>query len=84
MPDTQEYYPPAVIRDGIEGAAYVRVCVDERGTRRGEPTLEQSSGNAQLDVGALNVARHGRYARAVQGSTPVPNCYRFRIAFKIR
>ena len=73
MPDTQEYYPPALIREGIEGAAYVRVCAwMRRGTRRGEPTLEQSSGNAQLDVGALNVARHGRYARAVQGSTPVP------------
>jgi outer membrane biosynthesis protein TonB len=84
MPDTQEYYPPALIREGIGGAAYVRVCVDEKGLRRGEPTIEQSSGNAQLDLGALNVARHGRYARAVQGSTPVPYCYRFHIAFRFR
>ena len=84
MPDTQEYYPPALIREGIGGAAYVRVCVDEAGQRRGDPTIEHSSGNAQLDLGALNVARHGRYARAVQGSTPVPYCYRFHIAFGFR
>jgi|KBSMisStandDraft_5_1062788.scaffolds.fasta_scaffold24437_2 TonB family protein len=84
MPDTQDYYPPALIREGIGGAAYVRVCVDEAGQRHGDPTIEQSSGNAQLDLGALNVARHGRYARAVQGSTPVPYCYRFHIAFRFR
>lgn len=84
LPDTQEYYPPGLIREGIEGASLVRVCVDAQGVRRTDPSIEASSGNAQLDASALNVARHGRYARAVQGGAPVPNCYQFRINFRIR
>jgi TonB family protein len=84
LPGTQDYYPPAKRRDGIEGVSDVRVCVDARGFRQGEPVLERSSGDADLDRGALNVARHGRYARAVQGGEPVSNCYRFRITFRIR
>ena len=83
LPDTQSYYPPQLIRDGIQGASLVRVCVDARGARRLDPTLLESSGNAQLDAGALNVARHGQFARAVQGGVPVPNCYQFRINFRI-
>jgi TonB family protein len=84
LPDTEEYYPPAKRRDGVEGASDVRVCVDAQGVRQGEPVLERSSGDAALDRGALNVALHGHYARAVQGGEPVPNCYRFRITFRIR
>jgi TonB family protein len=84
LPDTEEYYPPTKRRDGVEGVSEVRVCVDPQGVRQGEPVLERSSGDADLDRGALNVARHGHYARAVQGGEPVPNCYRFRINFRIR
>jgi periplasmic protein TonB len=84
LPDTEEYYPPGKRREGVEGASDVRVCVNVQGVRQGEPVLERSSGDADLDRGALNVARHGNYARAVQGGAPVPNCYRFRITFRIR
>jgi len=82
LPDTEDYYPPQEIRLGITGAAQVRVCVDERGGRLGEPALQESSGNANLDAAALNMARHGRYARALQGTQPVPTCFRFRIVFR--
>jgi protein TonB len=84
LPATVDYYPPAKRREGIEGASYVRVCVDAQGIRQGEPLLERSSGDAELDTGALNIARHGRYARSLRGVLPVPNCYHFRIAFKIQ
>ncbi len=84
LPDTEEFYPPQLRRLGVEGAAYVRVCVDGAGVRQGDPRIEQSSGDARLDEGAVNVARHGRYARSVQGDAPVPNCFRFRIVFKMR
>jgi TonB family protein len=84
LPATVDYYPPAKRREGIEGASYVRVCVDAEGIRQGEPQLEHSSGDAELDRGALNIARHGRYARSLRGDLPVPNCYHFRIAFKIQ
>jgi TonB family protein len=83
LPNTEDYYPPDLRRLEVQGATNVRVCVDAQGVRQGEPVIEESSGNARLDLGALNIARHGRYARSVQGTTPVGNCFRFRIAFKI-
>jgi protein TonB len=84
LPDAEEFYPPQLRRLGVEGATYVRVCVDRAGVRQGDPRIEQSSGDARLDEGAINVARHGRYARSVQGDAPVPNCYHFRIVFRMR
>jgi TonB family protein len=83
LPNTQDYYPAPLIRDGIEGATNIQVCVDERGRRQGDPTVTQTSGNARLDRAALDVARDGRYARSARGETFVPNCYGFRIVFKV-
>lgn len=83
LPNSEDYYPPDLRRLNVQGATNVRVCVDARGTRVGDPLVEESSGNARLDLGAVNVARHGRYARSVQGDTPVASCFRFRISFKI-
>ncbi len=82
LPDSESYYPPDKARLGISGASYVRVCVDPRGMPQGDPALEQTSGDSGLDAAALNVARHGRYARALQGDQPVPTCFRFRIVFR--
>jgi len=82
LPDSEDYYPAERRRLGVEGGALVRVCVDAQGTRAGEPLIEASSQDAQLDAAALNVARHGRYARAQQGGVAVPNCYRFHIVFR--
>jgi TonB family protein len=84
LPNTEDYYPPSLRRLGVEGATNVNVCVDERGKRTGEPTVIESSGNARLDEGALDVARAGRYARSARGATFVPNCYGFRIIFKMQ
>ena len=83
LPNTEDYYPPDLRREGVQGATDVRVCVDGNGVRQGDPVVERSSGNARLDLGAVNVARHGSYARALQGDTPMPNCYGFRIVFRI-
>jgi outer membrane biosynthesis protein TonB len=84
LPNTEDFYPADLRRQGIQGATNVRVCVDERGIRQGEPAIEKSSGNDRLDLGAVNVARHGRYARAIQGGGPVANCYRFKIIFEMK
>jgi TonB family protein len=84
LPDTEDYYPPDLRRLGVQGATNVRVCVDEQGNRQAEPVVEASSGNPRLDSGAVNVARHGRYARTMQGDRAVGNCYRFRILFRIK
>jgi TonB family protein len=84
LPNTEDYYPPTLRREGVEGATEVNVCVDERGKRTGEPTVSRSSGNQRLDKGALDVARNGKYARSARGDTFVPNCYGFRIIFKMQ
>ena len=83
LPNSEEFYPPDMRRQNIQGATNVRVCVDARGARVGEPAIEESSGFPPLDVGAVNVAKHGRYTKSMQGDTPVGNCFRFRITFKI-
>ena len=83
LPNSANFYPPSLIREGVQGATSLRVCVDAQGVRQGEATLEQTSGNALLDRAALEMARRGRYARAMQGDTAVGNCYRFRITFQI-
>ena len=84
LPNSEDFYPPGLRRQNIEGATNVRVCVDAAGIRQGEPTVELSSGNPLLDQGAVNVARAGKYARAVQGDMPVPQCYRIRIGFRLK
>jgi periplasmic protein TonB len=84
LPSSEAYYPAALIREGVQGDSLVRVCVDEAGRLSGAPVLERSSGNARLDQGALEVTRAGRYARAVRGDTPVPNCYVFHVVFTMK
>ena len=83
LPNSAAYYPPDLIRNGVQGDAQVRACVDEAGRLAGAPALEHSSGNARLDHAALSIAREGRYARSVRGDVPVPNCYHFHITFRM-
>jgi len=83
LPNSEDYYPPDMRRQNVQGATNLRVCVDAQGARQGDPAIEESSGFARLDAGAVNLAKHGRYARSMQGDVPVGNCFRFRITFKI-
>jgi TonB family protein len=83
LPNTKDYYPPPLIREGVEGAADVRVCVDANGRVQGSPTIQRSSGHPGIDRAAAKVARDGRYARSTQGGRPVPNCHAFRIIFDV-
>ncbi len=85
LPNTEDYYPADMRRQGIEGSTIVQACVDERGVLvEGSPTIEQSSGHARLDAGALNVARAGHYARSMQGTTAVRNCFLFKVGFQMK
>jgi TonB family protein len=83
MPNTGDYYPPSEIRLGHEGTAEIRSCVDTRGRLDGTPTVEATSGRAPLDKAAIRLAQDGKYARAVRGNEPVPNCYRLRVTFTL-
>ncbi len=83
MPNTADYYPPSEIRLGHEGTAEIRSCVDPRGRLDGTPTVQATSGRTSLDNAAVRLARDGKYARAMRGDEPVPNCYRFLVTFTL-
>ncbi len=83
MPNSADYYPANEIRMGKEGTAEVQSCVDVNGKLDGMPTIEATSGREPLDKAAIRLARDGKYARAMRGDTPVPNCYRFRVTFTL-
>jgi TonB family protein len=83
MPNTADYYPANEIRLGKEGTAEVQSCVDVNGKLDGTPTVQATSGREPLDKAAIRLARDGKYARAMRGQTPIPNCYRFRVTFTL-
>jgi periplasmic protein TonB len=85
FPNTESYYPAAARRLGAEGAAAVRVCVDPNGRLTADPTIVQSSGSAQLDRGALRLARagSGRYRPTTANGRPITACYAFRVRFEL-
>lgn len=85
FPDTEDYYPPSARRLGEAGAAAVQVCVDPRGRLTADPAILQSSGIAQLDQGALRLAKagSGHYRPTTENGQPVSSCYAFRIKFQL-
>jgi protein TonB len=84
LPNTEDYYPAAERRLGVEGTTNISVCVDDHGKRTGEPTVTASSGNARIDAAAIQIGRAGKYARSARGETFVPNCYGFKIIFTMK
>lgn len=85
FPTTEDYYPAVSRRLGETGAAAVRVCVGPAGSLTSNPTILQSSGSAQLDAGALRLARagSGHYRPSTENGRPVSACYAFRIKFQL-
>lgn len=83
FPNTEDFYPPDAIRDGVMGVATVRSCVDDKGRLTAAPTLAQTSGSASLDAGALRLAKagSGHYRATTEDGRPVTSCYEFRIRF---
>lgn len=86
FPDTEDYYPPSMVRLGEGGAAAVRVCVGPNGRLTADPAIFQSSGIRQLDASALRLARagSGHYRPTTENGQPVSFCYAFRIVFRIK
>jgi periplasmic protein TonB len=86
FPNTDDYYPSVARRLGEKGIAAVRVCVDDKGRLTADPTLAQSSGSANLDGGALKLARagSGHYRATTEDGLPVNSCYVFRIRFDLK
>jgi TonB family protein len=86
FPNTDDFYPPDAIRRREMGIATVTVCVDGAGRLIGRPAIEESSGSARLDEGALKLAKagSGHYRATTEDGRPVSACYPLRVRFKLR
>lgn len=85
FPNTDDFYPEASRRLDEKGITTVNVCVDAIGRLIGKPTIDQSSGSARLDEGALRLARagSGHYRATTDDGHPVSACYPFRVRFQL-
>ena len=86
FPDTDDFYPADAIRKGLQGAAVVRTCVDQKGRLTAAPTVAKTSGTPSLDEGALRLARagSGHYRATTEDGQPVSSCYEYRVTFHLK
>jgi len=86
FPHPDDYYPDASKRLEEQGAAVLRVCVDEVGRLTADPVKEESSGSGRLDAAAIRLAKagSGRYRPTTEDGRPVSECYPIKIRFQLR
>ena len=84
FPNSEDFYPAASKRLGEEGSVSVRVCVGPNGKLAEEPTIQESSGSARLDEGALKLAKAGRYIPGTVDGVPTTDCFPFRVKFELK
>lgn len=86
FPNTSDFYPPALIREGIQGASSVSVCIDGRGRLTSAPTIASTAGDERLDRAALRLAEagSGHYRATTEDGQAVPSCFAFRVKFVMR
>lgn len=77
LPDPSIYYPPAALAEGRQGMTQLRCTLTEEGTLA-ECSVHQSSGSADLDTAAFQIAARARYTpmrvagQAVKASVVLP------------
>lgn len=76
-------YPPLLRDAGIGGTARVWFFIDEEGKVQ-DTRLQESSGHAQLDEAALDVASIMRFTPALNRDKKVPVWVAFPITFQVR
>jgi TonB family protein len=81
FPSSEEFYPPRAKFNDLEGAVTLRVSISATGCiERAE--IAGTSGVAELDEGALNLAMAGSYVPAAAGGKAVPGTLMFRVKFE--
>jgi TonB family protein len=86
FPDSAEFYPASSIRNGEQGLAVVKVCVNVKGRLMADPIGAQSSGFAKLDEAALKLARagSGHYRPSTEDGRAVESCYPIGVRFRLK
>lgn len=77
LPDPSIYYPPAALAEGREGTTLLRCTLTQEGTLT-DCGVQRSSGSADLDTAAFQIAARARYTpmrvagEAVKASVVLP------------
>jgi protein TonB len=85
QPDSEEYYPSRAKRDEVEGRPIITLCVGANNKLTREPTVQTSSGSADLDQGAI---RYGKALRLKAGSEDgqplAEDCFNLAVKFQLK
>jgi len=86
FPSSESFYPYAARLWAQEGATVVHYCVDANGRLSGEPTVERTSGDDDLDGAALALAKagDGRYVPAYEAGKAIAGCASLKVNFALR
>jgi TonB family protein len=86
FPDSSDFYPAPAIRNGEQGLAVIKVCVNVKGRLMADPIAAQSSGFARLDEAALKLARagSGHYRPSTEDGVAVDSCYPVGVRFQLK
>jgi protein TonB len=79
-PDVQEYYPEVSRRNGEEGRAVVKVCVNATG-KIDSVEVSTGTGHPLLDEAALKVAKAMKFKPATSEGKPVLSCPTLPVKF---
>jgi periplasmic protein TonB len=79
-PDVQDYYPEVSRRNGEEGRAVVKVCVNVAG-KIDSIEIANTTGHPLLDEAALKVAKAMRFKPATSEGKPVVSCPTLPVKF---
>jgi protein TonB len=81
-PDVNNYYPEQARRDGQEGRAVVKICINTGGKVE-SAEMATSSGNPQFDEAAIKVGRAFRFKPPTQEGRPVATCVSLPVKFEL-
>jgi outer membrane biosynthesis protein TonB len=86
FPNSESFYPYPARVWAQEGVADVHYCVDANGRLSSDPTLEDTSGDHDLDTAALALAKagDGRYLPGSQAGKAVAGCADFKVRFILK
>jgi periplasmic protein TonB len=81
-PDPADYYPDSSRRNGEQGRAMVKLCVNERG-RVGTADIIATSGHPALDGAAIQYAKALRFKPATRAGKPIDACMSLPVRFEL-
>jgi protein TonB len=81
-PDISNYYPEQARRDGQEGRAQVKICINVSGKVESAEVVT-SSGFPSLDEAAIKVGKAFRFKPPTQEGKPVATCPTLPVKFEL-